>query len=71
MSNSDIANANFRNAVASQKVTDDLVRIVVEVPPGYRRAVKTLAAAEDCTIKDIMMEGIERVCKDRNVPIRN
>ena len=71
MSNSDLANANFRNAVATHKVTDDLVRIVIEVPPGYRRAIKTIAAAEDTTIKDLLMEGIEHVCKVRNVPIRS
>lgn len=71
MSNTELANANFRNAVASNKVTDGLVRIVIEVPPGYRRAIKTIAAAEDKTVKDLMMEGIERVCTDRNVPIRS
>lgn len=71
MSNSDLANANFRNAVAAHKVTDGLVRIVIEVPPSYRRAIKTIAAAEDTTIKDLLMEGIEHVCKVRNVPIRS
>lgn len=41
------------------------VRIVIEVPPEYKRAVKMLAASEDSTIKTLIMEAIEKVCKDR------
>jgi hypothetical protein len=67
---SELSNARFRTA-ASSKLTTDLVRIVVEVPPGYRRVLKTIAAAEDSTIKDLIMEGIEDVCKRRNIPIRD
>lgn len=71
MSSSELGNANFRKAITANAVSDGLVRIVVEVPPGYRRSLKTIAAAEDSTIKDLVMEGIEYICKDRNIPIRN
>ena len=71
MSKTDLRNAKFIQAVNSEKLTEDLVRIVIEVPPGYRRAIKTIAAAEDTTIKELLMEGIEHVCKVRNIPIRS
>ena len=44
---------------------EKLVRMVLEVPPEYKRAIKVLAASEDTTIKTLLMEGIERVCKKR------
>ena len=44
---------------------EKLVRRVIEVPPEYKRAVKVLAASGDTTIKALLMEGIEQVCKKR------
>lgn len=44
---------------------EKVVRMVIEVPSEYKRAVKVLAASGDTTIKALLMEGIEQVCKKR------
>lgn len=66
MSNINRIPETLQRAVATHKVSDGLVRIVVEVPPDYKRALKVLAAQHHMSVKDLVMEAIRILCQHRD-----